>query len=73
MMFVFSITKESFFQLLYSNIEYLVVVCHVVHVSQMSIILPLVCRCCTLVAAQRVIGICRLRVPEDDIMFCIVF
>ena len=30
--------------------------------------LPLVCRCCTLVAAQRVIGICRLRVPEDDIM-----
>ena len=31
--------------------------------------LPLVCRCCTLVAAQRVIGICRLRVPEDDIMY----
>ena len=35
-----------------------------VHVSQS---LPLLCRSCTLVAAQRVIGICRLRALDVDI------
>ena len=40
-----------------------------VNVSQS---LPLVCRNCTLVVTQRVIGICRLHVPEDDIMYSFV-